>query len=244
MSNDVETVEPETDSAAVFRRSWDVYQKFVTHNWMRHREVYGALREVIARRFGGGAISLADFGCGDAACTIAALEGTPVRQFIAVDRVPALLESARTALESRGCAVLTIEADLLEAVASPPSAPMDVLLAAYSLHHLSEPEKQQWLREARNWISDGGRLVLIDLLRRPGESRRRYLDRFYRHAGQRFGAFSPAEHTIVREHMEACDFPVTQAAWSELAASAGWNTPRLVYRDGDDLFAVLTCGPN
>lgn len=230
-----------SDSAAVFRQSWHVYQKFVTHNWMRHREVYATLRQLVRERFPGG-VSIADFGCGDASCTLAALRDVPLSRFVAVDRVRALLEAAQSQAAGHGYRAELFEADLAVAAAQPPAAPVDVLLAAYAVHHLTTPDKQRWLSNVQRWVTPRGRLVLIDLLRRPGETRRRYLDRFHAHAANRFGAFAGTERAIVREHMEACDFPETQAGWSDLCRAAGWTTPRLAYRDPDGFYAVLTCG--
>jgi trans-aconitate methyltransferase len=202
---------PPADPADVFRRAWRLYEKFITHNWMRHREVYDAVRQ-IADGYGG-SLSVADFGCGDGCCTLRALAGLPLTRYIAVDRLRPLLDAIPARLP-RGVAAELIEGDLATVVADPPEQPVDLLLAAYSLHHLPTEEKREFLRRARRWMAPQGRLVIVDLLRRADE-----------------------------EHMEACDVPETLATMQELCMAAGWRSPRLVYRDPEEFFAVLTSRP-
>lgn len=240
MSNDAAPPDAVVDSADVFRRSWAVYEKFVTHNWMRHREVYDVVRLVASRW--DGKFSAADFGCGDGSCTLGALGGLPLVRYVAVDRVRSLLDAIPARI-GPATAVELIEGDLGGVVARSPARPVELLLASYSLHHLRAEEKREFLRSARNWIAPRGRLVIVDLLRSAGECRRRYLDRFHRHASRFFRAFAPVEQQLVREHMEACDFPEKLTTLQDLCTSAGWSSPRLAYRDPDRFYAVLTASP-
>jgi cyclopropane fatty-acyl-phospholipid synthase-like methyltransferase len=233
---------PGTDSADVFRRSWRAYEKFVTHNWMCHREVYAEVRRV-AGRYQKDSLTIADFGCGDAACTAAALSDLPVSRFIGVDRVPALLDSAGERFRSRGCNVTLLEADLLSAVSQPPAEKVDLLLAAFSVHHLRSAEKQQFFTDARAWLKPGGRLVLIDLLTHSSDSRRQYLDRFARFLVRDCRAMSPDERQLVRDHMQSFDFPEPLPEWSRLLQTAGWNAPRLAFRDRRGFYMVLISAP-
>lgn len=231
---------PPADSADVFRRAWRLYEKFIAHNWMRHREVYAAVRRIAAGSVG--ALSVADFGCGDGCCTLPALADLRLTRYIAVDRLRPLLDRIPAQMPP-GVAAELIEGDLATVVADPPASPVNLLLAAYSLHHLSTAGKGDFLRGARRWVGPGGRLVLVDVLRRGDETRRRFLDRFHRHAARCFRSFTPEERETVREHMEACDFPETLATLQELCGGAGWTSPRLVYRDPEEFFAVLTSRP-
>lgn len=228
------------DSTAVFRDGWAVYQKFLTHNWMRHREVYGAFREAAAR-CPNRPLSIADFGCGDACCTIAALASLPVQRFIAVDQVGPLLQCIPPQLTHRHCDVALLEGDLLTVAARPPTEPVDLVLTAYSVHHLSTTDKQTFFEHAGRWLKPDGRLVLIDLMCQPGENRRAYLDRFHDIAQREFSGFTEAERSLVREHMEGCDFPEEIAVWQQLLHDAGFSPPQLRYRDELALYGVLEC---
>lgn len=226
------------DSSAVFRDGWAVYQKFLTHNWMRHREVYGAFRQA-AERGPRRPLTVADFGCGDASCTLAALQPVAVRKFIAIDQVGALLQSIPPRLAGSGWEVELLEGDLLAVAASRPSQPVDLALAAYSVHHLSTTAKRTFFEQVRRWLKPEGRFVLIDLMSLPGESRRGYLDRIHDIANREFTGFTPEERTMVREHMENYDFPEEIATWQRLLIEAGFRSPQLQYRDDRNLFGVL-----
>ncbi len=228
------------DPADVFRRAWGLYEKFIAHNWMRHREVYQAVRRIAAGYVG--SLSVADFGCGDGCCTLRALTDLPLTRYIGVDRLRSLLDEIPAHLPP-GVAAELIAGDLATVVADPPEQPVDLLLAAYSLHHLPTEEKGAFLRSARRWVSPGGRFVMVDLLRGYGENRRRYLDRFHRHVARVFRSLTPVEQETVHEHMEACDVPESLATMQDLCTSAGWMSPRLVYRDREEFFAVLTSRP-
>lgn len=231
---------PPADSAEVFRHAWRLYEKFIVHNWMRHREVYDVVRRVASRHRT--SLSLADFGCGDGRSTLRAVAGLPLTRYIAVDRLRPLLEKIPARLPP-GIEVELIEGDLAAVVADPPRQTVDLLLSAYSLHHLPSEAKGEFLRGARRWVGPEGRLVMVDVLRRTDENRRRYLDRFYRHAARRFRSFTPEEQERVREHMEACDYPESLETMQRLCTAAGWVSPRLAYRDREEFFAVLTSRP-
>lgn len=231
---------PPADSAEVFRHAWRLYEKFIVHNWMRHREVYDVVRRVASRHRT--SLSLADFGCGDGRSTLRAVAGLPLTRYIAVDRLRPLLEKIPARLPP-GIEVELIEGDLAAVVADPPRQTVDLLLSAYSLHHLPSEAKGEFLRGARRWVGPEGRLVMVDVLRRTDENRRRYLDRFYRHAARRFRSFTPDEQERVREHMEACDYPESLETMQRLCTAAGWVSPRLAYRDREEFFAVLTSRP-
>ena len=229
-------------SADVFHRSWNVYRKFVRHDWMCHRAVYGTMRELVSRWFDR-PFSVADFGCGDGSSTLDALSDLPLQRYMAVDRVGLLLEAVAGRLKECGCEVTLHDGDLAEVVGTPPQEPVDLVLCAFSLHHLNGDEKQSFLRHVRSWLQPQGRLVLVDLLRRPAESRLRYLVRFHRHASGSFGAFTADERALVREHMEACDFPETLQTLCDMLTSSGFVSPRLAFRDRNEFYGVLTSRP-
>jgi putative AdoMet-dependent methyltransferase len=56
-----------------------------------------------------------------------------------------------------------VEADVLEYLHSNPN-PVDVIVSTYTLHHLTEPEKETLLTLVKDILNPGGRLVVGDLM--------------------------------------------------------------------------------
>ena len=229
---------PET-ATTIFRNQWSLYDKLLVGNHMRHREVYGEVHHELAARFRE-PFSLIDLGCGDASRAAMALQGTAIRKYVGVELVPALTDAARRHLSSLGCEVDFLVTDLGTVFSQPAPEPFDVILAGYSVHHLREAEKRQLLAGIHSWLSPTGQFLLIDLLCREDETRRHYLDRFHNIAATTFHGLDDEDKRQVRDHMEANDWPESQGRLDQFAASVGLTRSKLLYRDPEELYAVLS----
>ncbi|BCH12085.1 hypothetical protein MesoLj131c_63430 [Mesorhizobium sp. 131-3-5] len=67
-----------------FAKGLATYQKVVAANYMAHREVYGALRQVLLGEASNGFV-VADLACGTAPGSAAALAGSKVARYIGID---------------------------------------------------------------------------------------------------------------------------------------------------------------
>lgn len=241
MSNEVGSEDESSREAAttIFRNQWSLYDKLLVGNHMRHREVYGAVHHELSTRFQE-PFSLIDLGCGDASRAAMALQGTTIRKYVGVELVPALTDAARRHLAPLGCEADFLLTDLGTVFTQPAPEPFDVILAGYSVHHLREAEKGQFFVKLRSWLAPAGQFLLIDILRRDDETRREYLDRFHDVAEKSFQGLDGEDKRQVRAHMEANDWPESQASLDRFAARAGLTPSKLLYRDPEELYAVLS----
>jgi cyclopropane fatty-acyl-phospholipid synthase-like methyltransferase len=224
-------------ATAVFRNAWDLYRRLVDHNYMRHAEMEQVVRNRLLQHRG--PVTLLDLGCGDGDFAARALSGTPVSKYVGVDLVPAALEVACRHLGQIVSEVQTIHASLLEIGSGRPVETCDVILASYSVHHLSADEKRQLLTSLRSILPAHGELILIDLFCRDGETRDQFLRRFHDFAAQEFSALSAADREQVREHMDSSDWPETLPALRQFAGEAGFQRCELLYRDPAELYAAI-----
>lgn len=222
----------------MFRRSWSVYDRIVASNLMRHREMEALLREEFSQQ--AKPFSLLDLGCGDASMVAWALAGTQIRDYTGVELVEATTRLADENLRSVVPHRSFIVGNLIDAVRPGDGGPYDLVLASYSLHHLSLVEKAAFFRDVRDRLAAGGKFILIDLLTRPDEGRQPFLARTHCYADQLTAYVTPAEREEVRAHVDANDWPEDEATLTRLGREAGFTNIQRVYWDPGQFFAFIT----
>jgi len=225
------------DVAAVgsfFNEQWALYEKIARCDYLWHRAFYARLREHLAGRtepFG-----VLELGCGDARFTLGLLTGLPLAWYRGVDLSQEALELVH--LEDLGCPVQLICGSLLEVLRTD-TRPAPVVLASFSVHHLSKDEKGELFTHLAKIIPAGGELVMLDIVRRPGEERLAYLER--RHIHERADWVECTEHELelVREHEDTADFPETRETLGQLAEAAGFQPVRSLAVDPPEMAELL-----
>ena len=143
-----------------FRHQWQVYSKVVDNEYLSHQAVGAVLhRELVAevnRPF-----RFLDLACGDARLTVAALQGTPVVHYHAIDLSAPALALARQTVEALTCPAELEQGDFVSAMRERPE-PADVVWIGLSLHHLQTPDKKVLMREVRAAVGDGGRFLIYE----------------------------------------------------------------------------------
>ena len=224
-----ESAAHDAEGARVFIDQWAVYDNILRRDYMGHERIHVALREALVEtRFE--AFSVLDLGCGDASHLARTLRGLPVQSYTGVDMSPVALEKAAEYLADAPWPVTLVEADFVdyleeEGPDSDEAQDVDVVVAAFSVHHLQPEEKPTFLRACRARMVSGGDLFICDVFRRPGESRAAYLDAYVANFTQHWIGL-PAEHgAVIEEHIRAYDFPETYSDFEEMASAAGFAVP-------------------
>ncbi|MEM6646255.1 MAG: class I SAM-dependent methyltransferase [Bacteroidota bacterium] len=225
------------DEIQAFFDGWKIYQTVIAEDYMNHRAIHAAVRELLAAR--SAPFTVLDLGCGDASQVALSLQGLPVRRYTGVDLSPHALALARQNVEAVGVAdVDVIHNDLLRFIQHTALGGVDVIHSGFALHHLQRGEKAQALAAIATLLQPDGQLILYDIVHRPDETRETYLDRYLATIDAEWDALSRAERAKARAHITTYDFPETEATLLDQAAEAGL-THHVFYRDAVHIGVVF-----
>jgi ubiquinone/menaquinone biosynthesis C-methylase UbiE len=233
---------PPNDASQPFREQWQVYQKVVDNNYLAHREVRGVLHrqltEAVARPF-----RFLDLACGDASMTVAALEGTPVREYEGIDISAAALAMANRTVASLTCPARLAEHDFVAAMRER-TEPADVVYVGLSLHHLPAPEtKRDFLRSVRAVMGEEGLLLIFEPTSLEHETRPAYLERYDKFLHSTWIALTPAEQNILWTHVRTSDYPESPSNWLQLGHDAGFTRAQGLFTDSANMHTVFAYRP-
>lgn len=216
------------EAVAQFFSNWAMYRAVIDHDCMDHRRIYSHVGTILQEREQ--PFTLVDLGCGDAAGIASALGDTAIDLFVGVDSAAPALEFARATLASVAHRVELLEQDLCATVRSDRS--FDVVVMAFALHHFQSEDKRAILHDIAQRLPDGGELLLIDLVRQPGQSREEYLECYLEYVDT-----WPLDEKIVAaigEHVTGFDFPEEVATQPRWAIEAGFSDVSEFYAGGPD----------
>jgi ubiquinone/menaquinone biosynthesis C-methylase UbiE len=228
----------EAKALEIFQQQWEIYRKFLTHNYLSNAGAYEHLRTFldsnITRPF-----ALLDLACGDASGIVEALKGTPIASYRGIDLSGPALEHAHKNLEQLPCRAELVQADFATAMRAPQRG-ADIVWISLSLHHLDTDDKRTLMREVRNGLNEGGAFLIYEPTQQDGETRAAYLDRFEEIGQKNWKALSPQEFAEAINHVRTCDLPETISNWIELGRDAGFTRVSELYKSADGLFRLVS----
>lgn len=214
------------DPVAQFFSDWRTYRAVIEADCMEHQQIYQDVGQILAER--SEPFSVLDLGCGDAAGVASALGRAPVAHYTGVDCAGPALELAAATLEGADFTVELVEKDLADAVTDP--AQFDVVLMAFALHHFQSAQKRRIISDVRERLKPGGELLLIDVVRRTGQSREDYLDAYEAYVRE-WPVSSEAVEAIIA-HVRGYDFPEEESCQPAWAGDVGFSGSEQFYAGG------------
>lgn len=231
----------EATALEIFQNQWDVYRKFLKHDYLSNAEAASALRVFltgeVARPY-----RFVDLACGDASGIVPALAETPIEAYRGVDLSAPALALAKGNLAALPCTVMLEEADFSTAMRGLPR-PQDVVWISLSLHHLDTAAKLAFMRDVRQSLDPGGAFLIYEPTRRDGEERPAYLDRFEDIGRREWTELTPVEFAEAMKHVRTCDLPETVSDWERLGREAGFASSRELYKSPTDLSRLFLYRP-
>jgi SAM-dependent methyltransferase len=213
---------------AIFVAQQAIYRRVVEADYMSHRAFFGLLHDLLGARTA--PFSLLDLACGDTACSVGALRGTNVSDYVAVDlSEPALLVGSRNA-DSLGCAARVLHQDFREYV-NAASRFWDVIFMGFSLHHLKREAKLAFAPQVRRVLSAGGEWIFFEPMLHGEETREHFLDRWKASLEHDWQEFTPDERATIWEHVSHYDFPENLKTFERIAYEGGFRTLEHLYTD-------------
>src|SRR5262245_49883977 len=196
---------------------------------MHHDDIFRDVRRFLADRFGEAPFTILDLGCGSARHLTQALQGRTVRRYVGYDISTVALSHAARNLAALNCPVDLRHGDLLDGVRGGDEK-CDVIFTSFALHHLSTPQKHDFLTAAYRTLKHNGMLMLIDTMRDDDEDRASYLERYCAWLGSQCTTLSPQSQELLFAHVRANDFPERACELEQMATRAGFGPPTQLNR--------------
>lgn len=215
---------PQNDAAiqAFFDR-WEVYQRLVDNDYMAHRGIHAALRKSLASRKA--AFSVLDLGCGDGSLIAASLQGLPVSSYTGVDLSAVALDLGRERFADSAFECRFVQSNLADYLPLSVEEKVDVIIAGFALHHLSDEKKREVFKDCHTKLSPGGAFYLFDVFRRAGQPRKEYLASYCNNLESNWVKLSNEERSNICEHIRENDFPASYDVMAAFAKEAGFTRP-------------------
>ncbi len=228
---------PLAEVAEFFTDQWQLYRKILQANYMSHQQFYTALNcflQDYAAPF-----QLLELGCGDASLTLQALQATAITDYVGVDLSETALALAAQNFAQQSFSHQFYQGNFCQWLPTH-AASYDLVLASFSMHHLSLAEKADLFGHIRTHLKPTGKFLLLDVMRREQESRAAYMQRYLAHIQQDWTQMQPPEVAAINQHITEYDFPETLAELAELANTHGFKQTECLYTDAA-IAAKLLC---
>ena len=219
---------------SLFEQQWQTYRTVLEHDAMEHRAAAAATAEALQawlaeRPAHRSPPSLVDLGCGDLARMADIFRTLPLGTYTGLDLTASVLPLAARAMGEAPFPCTWQHGDLLDWAERPTplaegSKPerVDVIHSAFAIHHLSDSQKIQFLRGARNRIKHDGLLLWVDVFQNADDSRETYLDRYINRVRD-WPALNTLQTKAIVEHMQEFDWPAQRGTIETIAAQEGWS---------------------
>jgi cyclopropane fatty-acyl-phospholipid synthase-like methyltransferase len=210
-----------------FFNQWNIYKKVIKHNYMFHLEIFQILQDFLNQHKHQ---HLLDLGCGDAFHMARILKNSQITNYYGVDLSEIALEEAQQNLAIVNCDKQFIQANLIEFIATQ-QARFDIIIAGYSIHHLTLTEKEEFFAQARIALKPGGYLLIYDIVRREDETKSDYFDRWWKYCSNNWNAMTSEELILIKEHIYNNDYPESFTVLNQIAMKQQYQKVESLYKD-------------
>ncbi len=228
----------QTTDISIFLNQWEIYQYVVNENFMAHQQIKTHLQTYLKQQCIH-AFSVLDLGCGDAAMMTDVLQDTAVSHYMGIDLSTAALALAVENTQQKSISAHFEVGDLKDFTHVIQAKTFDVIVAGFSLHHLSAEEKQTFFQQSKAALNKGGLLVLYDVVRLHDESRSTYLDRYCDQVTERWHDLTPEMMTVIEGHIRSSDYPQSLQELETMVLTAGFSTLSVGYSDPTEFHQLL-----
>jgi cyclopropane fatty-acyl-phospholipid synthase-like methyltransferase len=228
---------PLAEVAEFFTDQWQLYRKILQANYMSHQQFYTELHRFFQDY--PAPFTLLELGCGDASLTLQALQATAITNYVGVDLSETALALASQNFAHQPFSHQFYQGDFCQWLLTD-AASYDLVLASFSVHHLSLAEKANLFEQIHAHLKPGGKFLLLDVMRRDQESRADYMQRYLAHIQQEWTQMQPHEVAAINQHITEYDFPETLAELEDLAKTSGFQQTECLYTD-TPIAAKLLC---
>ncbi|WP_069472365.1 class I SAM-dependent methyltransferase [Candidatus Marithrix sp. Canyon 246] len=210
-----------------FFNQWNIYKKVIKHNYMFHIEIFQKLQYFLNQHQHQ---NLLDLGCGDAYHIARILKNSHITNYYGIDLSEIALQEAQQNFATINCDKQFIQTNLIDFIATQ-QAKFDIIIAGYSIHHLTLTEKDNFFAQATIALKPGGSLLIYDLVRCEDETQSDYLDRWWKYCLNNWKAMTSEELSLIKYHIYNNDYPETFAIFNKIAIKQQYKKVESLYKD-------------
>lgn len=210
------------DPSQIFIRNWQIYQKVIAANYMKHLELGDYAQKHLLQLNHDSPIRVLDLGCGDAHQISEQLKSLNINSYKGFD-----LSEQATNLAARNFASSKLNASFnigeMEELIKADKQTYHVIYSSFAIHHLTDEKKQALIQDCYNRLEKNGIFILIDIKREPAQSIETYKTSYTNWILNDWHALTADEKLAIIDHLTACDIPVETKTYIEFARSAGFQ---------------------
>lgn len=229
------------DPSQIFIRNWEMYQKAISANYMKHQEL-GAISQKHLLQFNQDApLRVLDIGCGDAHQITEQLKELNVSSYTGFDLSEQAIAIAATKLKSAQLKA-AFEMGKMEELIKADKQTYNVIYSSFAIHHLTDEKKQELIHDCYSRLEQKGLFILIDIKREPAQSIDEYRSNYSNMILNDWHSFNMDEKTAIIDHLTTCDLPVETKTYIDFAQLAGFQLAEEA--NVDDKHALLAFTKN
>jgi 2-polyprenyl-3-methyl-5-hydroxy-6-metoxy-1,4-benzoquinol methylase len=208
------------DPSQIFIRNWEIYQKIIHENYMKHKQLGERVQHYLAELSHQTPLNMLDIGCGDAKQIAGQLKELPVNTYTGYDLSAQAIDFAKQHITSPIKAKFNI--GRMEELIKDDEDTYNLIYSSFAIHHLIDEQKQTIINDCFSKLEQKGMFILIDIKRLPGQSINDYQLSYADWIKRDWHALTEEEQIAIIDHLSTCDIPVETKTYTEFANQAGF----------------------
>lgn len=210
------------DPTQIFIRNWEIYQKIIHENYMKHKELAAHSQAYLTQLSLQQPIKLLDIGCGDAHQISKQLKDLNVYSYTGYDLSAQAIQFAQENVEDLN-AVIDFQVGYMENLIKKDQNRYTVVYSSFAIHHLTDEMKLDFIHNCYNKLDAGGLFILIDIKRLPAQTIEAYKKSYADWIHDEWHSLSTDEKDAIIDHLTTCDIPVEASTYIKYAENTGFN---------------------
>jgi 2-polyprenyl-3-methyl-5-hydroxy-6-metoxy-1,4-benzoquinol methylase len=215
-------MQSQIDPSQIFIRNWEIYQKVIQKNYMKHKELGEYAQKYLQDFSKHSSIQILDIGCGDAYQISLQLKYLNLVAYKGYD-----LSEQATLIAEKHFASFKNKAEFqigrMEELIKEDHSNYNVIYSSFAIHHLNDDKKAEIIQDCYNKLVERGLFILIDIKRLPEQSIDEYKKSYTNWINEDWHALDKEEKNAITDHLNSCDLPVETKAYIEYALKAGFK---------------------
>ena len=203
-----------TEIKKFFNKILTPYERLIESNLMSHYDLYGHLGKILSKI--DKSFSLLDLGCNNSYFISKFLKNTLIEKYTGVDIAGDTFLSAKENMSNIGCIKEFIEEDMQNFIKYNHNK-FDIILLGFVFHHLNNKEKEHFIIEASKNLNDGGRIIIIDILKAEKEQDDHFTSNLIRHLTPIIQTFNEDDYHNICHHIKNYDIPGYKSLYENIA---------------------------